>query len=442
MGLPIGVGGFPAGIAGPPSGGFGGGPPIGIGGPALGIGNGIGRIGLPPGVQRARSSLSHLSQIPGQAEQALSHLRDEVGRPKDPVLLSRALAHDGQGHEIVRGELIAVSPNRADLAVARRLHFTILRRHRLSALGLLSVTLRVPRNMSAISALALLRRTDPSGNFDYSSIYNPSGDGQGPGGPTSRLAVLPAANVTLGMIDGGIGTHHPALAGSRISVRSFAGDGASPPTRHGTAIASLLIGRGRGFSGYLPGASLYAADVFGGAADGGSASDIARALNWLAANNIAVTNISLSGPPNELLAAAVKAFTDTGHVLVAAAGNNGPAAPPNYPAAYPGVICVTSVDASRRFQLDANRNHCGFAALGVHVRAARFPRGYASFTGTSYAAPVVTARFGRLMPQPDLPDVLTIRSKLMRTARHITATNGTLFYLVAAQVASRGSTAN
>jgi subtilisin family serine protease len=346
------------------------------------------------------------------------------------VILSRAIAHDDHGNEIVRGELLAVAPKSADLAIARRLHFIIVHKDHLSALGLLSVTLAVPKGMTAVTALALLRHADPAGDFDYSTIYNPSGDGQAPVISMPQSASLPATNIVLGMIDGGIDRLHPSLTGARISVRSFAGNGTSLPTPHGTAIASLLVGKGREFSGYLPGASLYAADVYGGAADGGSAADITRALNWLAGKGVAVTNISLSGPPNALLSAAVRAFIGTGHVLVAAAGNNGPAAPPNYPAGYPGVICVTSVDTERHFEIDANLNRCRFAAVGVDVRAARLPQGYALFTGTSYAAPLVTARFARLIPNPSVRQDHKVRHILLRAAQPITGVNGHAFYLI------------
>jgi hypothetical protein len=373
-----------------------------------------------------------VSELPSQAQSAIARAgaRDLVGRPTDKLILSQALTHDERGNEIVRGELLAISPKRKDLAIARALHFSILHTDRLSALGLLSVTLALPEGMTAVSALALLRHADPAGNFDYSSIYNPSGDGLVAKAPNSLPASVDAGKVVVGMIDGGIDRRHPSLAGNRIVVRSFAGRGTSPPTLHGTAIASLLVGKSRKFSGYLPGASLYAADVYGGVADGGSAIDIARALNWLAHKGIAVTNISLSGPSNALLGAAVKAFIGTGHVLVAAAGNDGPAAPPNYPAGYPGVICVTSVDREQQFEMDANLNRCRYAARGVNVRAARLPRGYGRFTGTSYAAPMVSAGFARLMPNPGLPQAYAAGQFLMRCSHLIVSADGQKVHLI------------
>jgi subtilisin family serine protease len=301
---------------------------------------------------------------------------------------------------VVKSEVLAVSPDSDSLAVARRLNFSVLRRDTLGALGISSVTLKAPDGMSAVDALTLLRGADPQGVYDYAHIYNPSGGDISASTDGLIEAGLPS-DAKVGMIDGSIERRHPVFGSASITVKSFVGKADGPGSLHGTAIASLLVGKEGRFSGYLPGAKLYAADVFGGAPDGGSAADIARALNWLAENRIPVTNVSLAGPPNVLLAAAVKAFVSTGHVLVAPVGNGGPAAPPQYPASYEGVIAVTSVDGDRRVQLDANRGSAIFAAFGVAVRAATLPRSYTNVTGTSYAAPVVTARIALMLQEPN-----------------------------------------
>jgi subtilisin family serine protease len=122
----------------------------------------------------------------------------------------------------------------------------------------------------------------------------------------------------------------------------------------------------------------------------------------LADKEVAVITISLAGPQNELMEAAIAALVARGHVVVAAAGNDGPAAPPVYPAAYPGVVAVTSVDTGRHLQLDAGRGpHIAFAALGVEVDVALPGGSYTKITGTSYAAPRVAAHFAAEMDDPD-----------------------------------------
>src|SRR3546814_12630588 len=95
---------------------------------------------------------------------------------------------------------------------------------------------------------------------------------------------------------------HPSVAG-RVEQRGFAA-GAPHASRHGTAVASLLIGSGA-VRGAAPGGRLLAADVYGSDPAGGSASAIARALGWLVPRGVAVTTISLVGPDNKLLATAV-----------------------------------------------------------------------------------------------------------------------------------------
>ncbi|MDR3527866.1 MAG: S8 family serine peptidase [Rhizomicrobium sp.] len=324
-------------------------------------------------------------------------VRDVAGRPANP----RAFENDNNGARVLRGEVLCLSPTEQSLAAARSRDFEVVRQETLAALGLQIAVLRAPSGMSATEALALLQRSDPSGHYDYNHIYNPSGEGRS----ATAKDTAPAGSVPaprIGMIDGGIDRNHSALRHAAIETMVVAGDSRAPATAHGTAVASLLVGQASDFHGALVNTTLYAADVYGGVATGGSAVDIARALGWLASKDVPVSNISLAGPPNLILAAAVAAFVRSGHILVAAVGNDGPAAPERYPAAYAGVVGVTSVDAQRAIQMDANRGaDVAFAARGVDVRAAKLAGGYTVLTGTSYAAPLVAARFAVLMPRPD-----------------------------------------
>jgi subtilisin family serine protease len=100
-------------------------------------------------------------------------------------------------------------------------------------------------------------------------------------------------------------------------------------------------------------------------------------------------------------------------MIVAAVGNGGTAAPLAYPAAYPGVVGVTSVDSQHHMQVDAGHGHAMFAALGVDVRAAKVDHGFGTFTGTSFAAPVVSARLALLMSRPD-PKTATLAVQSLR----------------------------
>ena len=156
-----------------------------------------------------------------------------------------------------------------------------------------------------------------------------------------------------------------------------------------------MLGAGKG-------GQILVADVYGDGKTGGSASAIVAALGWMAAQRAPVVNISLVGPPNAALAAAVRALSARGCLLVAAVGNDGPAAPPLYPASYPGVIAVTGVDARRRPLPEAGKAlHVDFAAPGAGLRSAKPGGGAASVRGTSFASPIVAGHLARLLPAPD-----------------------------------------
>ena len=88
----------------------------------------------------------------------------------------------------------------------------------------------------------------------------------------------------------------------------------------------------------------------------------------------------------------VRELTKAGIVVVAAAGNEGPSAPPGYPAAYEEVIAVTAVDRNLAAYRYANRgDHIDLAAPGVDVWTALPDRREGPQTGTSFAVPYVTA---------------------------------------------------
>jgi subtilisin family serine protease len=79
-------------------------------------------------------------------------------------------------------------------------------------------------------------------------------------------------------------------------------------------------------------------------------------------------------------------------VLVAAAGNAGPQAPPAYPAALPSVIAVTAVDKDEAIMPQANRgDYIAFAAPGVRIWTPGGDGLGVYRTGTSFAAPFVAA---------------------------------------------------
>ncbi|MES2116044.1 MAG: S8 family serine peptidase, partial [Pseudomonadota bacterium] len=87
---------------------------------------------------------------------------------------------------------------------------------------------------------------------------------------------------------------------------------------------------------------------------------------------------------------------------VAAVGNDGPAAPPLYPASYPGVVGVSGVDRQGRPLPEAARGpQVMFAAPGSQmVSAAIGNPPYRIVRGTSFAAPIVAALLAGVLERP------------------------------------------
>lgn len=386
--------------------------------------------GLPRSVLPSAPSIpSVAASLDEASDQALSGAREIAGPSLD--LRQRAMralvrAHpetldtDPRGQPVVRGEILALSPSDHALQAAAAAGFSILRRARLEPLALDLVVLQAPAGLSTRAALARVRRLDAHGAYDFDHVYSGSGRPASPitaAAPAQRPANL-AGGVRMGLVDTGVAVEHPAFAAARIEQRGFAPGGVRPAA-HGTAVASLMVGQDGRFRGAAPGGRLYAADVYGAGPAGGSAEAITRALAWMAQNRVPVINVSLVGPPNLALQAAVQAVLTQGEAIVAPVGNDGPAAPPLYPAAYPGVIAVTAVDDRGRILFEAGRGpHLDFAAPGADIVAASPDGGFASVRGTSFAAPIVAARLALLVRGPGRATMVRAQDALARSANH------------------------
>ena len=372
-------------------------PPVGLPAPAANLpvaGPILQNILAQPAAQQAISptldTVSGLtSTVAGAGAPTLLELRRL--RLQELIRTNRSTVEsDGNGVPVRRGVVAVIDPDPAGLQRALGGGFRITFDDRDSSLGMRVVSLTAPRGMSAKDGLKLLRRLAPELQADFDHLFEPAGAGLVPMAGALAASQAGGSGPAIGMIDGGVASH-PSLAGKSIEQNGFAG---SPqPTGHGTAVASLLVGSQGPFRGAAVGARLYVADVYGGNRAAGSATSIVRALGWLSAKHPQVINISLVGPPNRLVQRVIQIVQSRGIEVVAAVGNDGPAAPPQYPASYPGVIAVTAVDAGGRALPEAGKpTHLDFAAPGADMAAALPGNGYTRVRGTSFAAPLAAAR--------------------------------------------------
>jgi subtilisin family serine protease len=342
----------------------------------------------------------------------------------------------------VPGEVVIIDDRPGIISRARELGFSVIDERRLAALTISVLRLRPPGRMDPVQGLGVLRSALPQLTADVDTLYQPY---HAQAAQTrTEIVSLPApdyarrmiawsgdedcgANFRLGMIDTPVAADVPALAGRKLHQRSFVEpDRAPADTGHGTAIAGLLVGRNDPWrpdrGGLLPAADLYAASVFErqGHRIQASALAIVSALDWMVANHVPVVNVSLSGEPNSLVAVAVRNAARRGTVLVAAAGNGGPLAPPAYPGAYPDVIAVTAVDQQGAVFPGANRgDYIAFAAPGVRIwTPAASPFGQYE-TGTSFAAPFVAAAAVLEMMRGAPADPQSLRRRLADHSLHL-----------------------
>lgn len=338
----------------------------------------------------------------------------DAGRDGGRDDASRAAREAGLGlREVARApdgrvEYVAVGPPAAVGQAAAALQgagASLLRDRPLSALGRRALVLVLPPGLSLAGARDLLAQAAPGVALDIHARYR-FAEGAAPRLYAPDLVALPqgcrpAGRITVGIIDGPVAANHPAFAGVALRRDSVLLPGEVPPAAdHGTAVAALVGGAEAAgpYAGFAAGVGLHAVSAFTvvQGREGADVDRIGAGLDLLLGRGVRVVNLSFAGPANTALADLLAAASGRGAVLVAASGNAGGEAR-LLPAAAPGVIAVTAVDArGRSWRKATGGGHLDFAAPGVEVFAAQAGGG-AYVSGTSYAAPIVTAFAARLM---------------------------------------------
>lgn len=293
---------------------------------------------------------------------------------------------DRFGQPARRGELLVLDADPAALEQARANGFAVIGSETVAGLDLTVTRLAVPAGMTLAKAQAQLETLLPGANVSADTLHftaGRAGDGRQQSVPQTSIEAI---TTPVGVIDGAASARIAATA-----TRGFA-PGAPKPSDHGSAVVALLAARGV--------QTIRVADVYGTDPAGGNALAIARALGWQVASGSKVVSISLVGPASPVLARAIAAAQRRGVVVVAPVGNDGPAAPPAYPASYPGVVAVTGVDHRDRALIEAGRAlHLDYAAPGADLTAQTAAGRSVRLRGTSYAAPLVAARLASALAQ-------------------------------------------
>ena len=154
----------------------------------------------------------------------------------------------------------------------------------------------------------------------------------------------------------------------------------------------------------------------------GTTVSIADGIDWAVTRGARVLNMSFAGPHDPLLQQHLAAAHDRRIVLIAAAGNAGPASPPLYPAMDPNVIAVTATDADDQLFAQANRGrHIAIAAPGVDVLEPAPNGSVQLISGTSVAAAHASGIAALIIERAPALSPDEVRGILMRSATALSA---------------------
>lgn len=212
---------------------------------------------------------------------------------------------------------------------------------------------------------------------------------------------LGSSDVLVAVLDSGVSLSHPDLAGHWTDGVNTLSPGASFDdnfsTSHGTycsGIISAAFNNSLGVAGLAPNCKILPVKVVNGAA--GSESTVAAGLLWATDAGASVANMSLGfSTGGSAFRDAVVYANTAGCVLVSSTGN-APGSAIGFPAKWSEVIAVGATD-NRDFAaaFETTGPEMDIAAPGMSIYTTSdtwsVPNGYAFQSGTSMAAPFVTA---------------------------------------------------
>lgn len=221
---------------------------------------------------------------------------------------------------------------------------------------------------------------------------------------------LTGKGIKIGILDSGIDTKHPDLqvAGGACMMNLLRIDGCknsyNDDNGHGTHVAGIIAAKNNslGVVGVAPNAQIYGVKVLNKLGDG-TTSTMMAGVEWAIKNKMDIINISITSPfEDDYLHRMIQRAYDSGILVVAAAGNEGKPltgepSSVQYPAKFPEVIAVSSIDESKRHgPLSSIGKEVELAAPGERIYST-YPTtiktsdevGYKTLSGTSMASPYV-----------------------------------------------------
>ena len=202
--------------------------------------------------------------------------------------------------------------------------------------------------------------------------------------------------IKVGVLDTGIALEHPDLAPAIIEARDFtrSPSAAYDAQGHGTHVSGIIAARrnAHGIVGVAPEAKIITAKVLNDEG-AGTSQDIVAGICWAVEAGADILSMSLgSSEPDEEIHQALLLAIAKGIFVITAAGNEGPDLDTvGYPAGFPEMVAVGSIDRRKHLsQFSSRGRQVDVVAPGDEITSCYPPRGYAVLSGTSMATPFVS----------------------------------------------------
>jgi len=216
--------------------------------------------------------------------------------------------------------------------------------------------------------------------------------------------VIARGGSLIAVLDTGVDYNHEDLTGRVIKGKDFVNNDNDPMDDHGhgTSVAGIAAAsgnNGKGIAGMSWNSKILAIKVTD-SSNSGFSSNAAKGIDYAVAKGARILNLSwgLGANPSDLSNSITNAVSP--NRLVIAAAGNGNKQQVVYPCGYSGVLCVGATDQTDgRWVQTATfgSNHGSHIKLwapggGIYTTSptALFPSGYAIWSGTSHAAPLVS----------------------------------------------------
>lgn len=311
-------------------------------------------------------ALALFGALPGFAAASPANSAEATAPPQQLlVMVALPVSHfrPGSAYGGGYGDTLARSAiQRTARAIARRHGLEVVESWPMPTLGISCIVMALPADRDAAAVLAVLQNdrdviwAQPNNSFN-SLGKSGAADPLYPAQPAAQRwnltrlhTVATGRGASLAVIDSGIDSQHPDLATTSVRVRDFTASARHHADMHGTSVAGIIAarpGNGIGIAGIAPDVQILGMRACQERDDPRKATcdslSLARALQFAIERNVAIVNLSLSGPHDLLMERLLMVALRQQMIIVAAYDSSRPSG--GFPAGMRGIVAVSDLPA-------------------------------------------------------------------------------------------------